>query len=91
MSEAKGFVVPRLIDGLVEEGRRGDIGNHLSGGDDEAKRRRAKPPSPNQIANFRERISKSCSRCSGWIQTTPRPLGLGERGRIDGAEIWRLW
>ena len=42
MSEAKGFVVLRLIDGLVEEGRRGDIGNHLSG-DDEAKRRRAKP------------------------------------------------
>ena len=88
MSEAKGFVVPRLIDGLVEEGRRGDIGNHLSGDDDEAKRRR---PSPNQIANFRERISKSCSRCSGWIQTAPRPLGSRECKRVDGAEIWRLW
>ena len=46
MSEAKGFVVPRLIDGLVEEGRRGDIGNHLSG-DDEAKRRRRTKPKPN--------------------------------------------
>ena len=42
MSEAQGFVVLRLIDGLVEEGR-GDIGNHLSGGDDEAKRRGTKP------------------------------------------------
>ena len=47
MSEAKGFVVLRLIDGLAEgrdEEGRGDIGNHLSG-DDEAKRRTK--PKPN--------------------------------------------